>query len=342
MTMKGVVFLGDSEVEVRDFPTPEPGPGQVVIQMKVGGLCGSDLHKYHSSREWAASREGMISGHEPAGVVSEVGANVDNVSMGDRVCVYHRTGCGYCVQCVSGTPAHCPTGGAFGRTQDGSHADYMVTEARYCMPLPDSLSFAVGTQLACTAGTAFAAAQKIPGHAGDHYVVFGLGPVGMTALLMGRAMGFETIGVDIQPCRLELASRIGQGTVIDASKQDPVEAIRDLTGGKGARGVVECSGSDKGRTQATSVAGRKATVVYVGSGAQDLKVRIGDIIGKDLTIRGNSVYPVSSYYEAVDFLQSHDVPLDEMVTHRYRIDQAVEAYNTFDAGRTGKVAFEWD
>ena len=340
--MKGVVFLGDSEVEVRDFPTPEPGPGQVVIQMKVGGLCGSDLHKYHSSREWAASREGMISGHEPAGVVSEVGANVDNVSMGDRVCVYHRTGCGYCVQCVSGTPAHCPTGGAFGRTQDGSHADYMVTEARYCMPLPDSLSFAVGTQLACTAGTAFAAAQKIPGHAGDHYVVFGLGPVGMTALLMGRAMGFETIGVDIQPYRLELASRIGQGTVIDASKQDPVEAIRDLTGGKGARGVVECSGSDKGRTQATSVAGRKATVVYVGSGAQDLKVRIGDIIGKDLTIRGNSVYPVSSYYEAVDFLQSHDVPLDEMVTHRYRIDQAVEAYNTFDAGRTGKVAFEWD
>ena len=340
--MKGVVFLGDSEVEVRDFPTPEPGAGQVVIQMKVGGLCGSDLHKYHSSREWAAGREGMISGHEPAGVVAAVGSNVDNVSEGDRVCVYHRTGCGYCVECVSGTPAHCPKGGAFGRTQDGSHADYMLTEARFCLPLPESLSFEVGTQLACTAGTAFAAARKIPGHAGDPYVVFGLGPVGMTALLMGRAMGLEAIGVDIQPYRLELAARIGQGTVIDASNQDPVEVIRNLTGGRGARGVVECSGSDKGRTQAASVAGRKATVVYVGSGAQNLSVRIGDIIGKDLTIRGNSVYPVGAYYEAVDFLESHNVPLDEMVTHRYRIDQAVEAYETFDTGMTGKAVFEWD
>jgi threonine dehydrogenase-like Zn-dependent dehydrogenase len=218
----------------------------------------------------------------------------------------------------------------------------MLTEARFCLPLPESLSFEVGTQLACTAGTAFAAARKIPGHAGDPYVVFGLGPVGMTALLMGRAMGLEAIGVDIQPYRLELAARIGQGTVIDASTQDPVEVIRDLTGGRGARGVVECSGSDRGRTQAASVAGRKATVVYVGSGAQNLSVRIGDIIGKDLTIRGNSVYPVGAYYEAVDFLESHDVPLDEMVTHRYRIDQAVEAYGTFDTGLTGKAVFEWD
>ena len=340
--MKGVVFLGDSEVEVRDFPTPEPGPGQVVIQMKVGGLCGSDLHKYHNNRVWAAEREGMISGHEPAGVVAEVGANVENVSVGDRVCVYHRVGCSYCVECVSGTPAHCPTGGSFGRTQDGSHADYMLTEARYCLPLPEFLSFAVGTQLACTAGTAFAAAGKVTGRAGDPYVVFGLGPVGLTALLMGRAMGYETIEVDIQPYRLELAARIGQGTVIDASKQDPVEAIGDLTGGKGARGVVECSGSDKARTQATSVAGRKATVVYVGSGAQNLTVRVGDIIGKDLTIRGNSVYPVGAYYQAVEFLASHDVPLDEMVTHRYKIEQAVEAFKTFDNGETGKAVFVWD
>ena len=83
-------------------------------------------------------------------------------------------------------------------------------------------------------------------------------------------------------------------------------------------------------------------LVYVGSGAQDLKVRVGDIIGKDLTIRGNSVYPVGAYYQAVEFLASHDVPLDEMVTHRYKIDQAVEAFKTFDTGETGKAVFEWD
>ena len=339
--MRGGVSLGESEGEVRDFPDPEPGHGQVVVEMKVGGLCGSDLHKYHNTREWAESREGMISGHEPTGVVAEVGAGVVNVKVGDRVCVYHRVGCGHCVECASGTPAHCPTGGAFGRTQDGSHADYMLTESRYCLPLPESLSFEVGTQLACTAGTAFAGASKISANAGDWYVVFGLGPVGMTALLTGQGMGYRTIGVDVQAYRVDLAKRVGNGAVIDASQEDPVEAIRELTGGKGAAGVVECSGNGKARFQAAQVAGRKGTVVYVGAGASDLAINIGDLIGKDITIRGNSVYPVGAYYEAVEFLQRNEVPLDDIVTHRYTIDQAVEAFRTFDAGETGKVVFEW-
>ena len=90
--MKGVVYLGDSEVEVREIAKPDPGPTEVVIEMKVGGLCGSDLHKYHSSRAWAQEREGMIAGHEPTGVVAELGRDVKNLSVGDRVCVYHSVG----------------------------------------------------------------------------------------------------------------------------------------------------------------------------------------------------------------------------------------------------------
>ena len=134
--MKGVVYLGDSEVEVRDFPQPQPGPGQVVVEMKAAGLCGSDLHKYHSSRAWAEARNGMISGHEPTGIIAEVGPDVDHLSVGDRVCVYHRVGCGHCKDCRSGNAAFCAEErGAFGRTQDGSHADYMLTDARL-LPAP--------------------------------------------------------------------------------------------------------------------------------------------------------------------------------------------------------------
>lgn len=88
--MKGVVYLGESAVEVRDFTRPEPGPGQVVIESKVAGLCGSDLYKYHSSRAWAQARQSMISGHEPTGVVAAVGPNVDHPAVGDRVCVYKK------------------------------------------------------------------------------------------------------------------------------------------------------------------------------------------------------------------------------------------------------------
>ncbi len=247
--MKGVVYLGNSKVEVRDFPRPEPGLGQVVTEMKVAGLCGSDLHKYHSSQKWARGRKGMISGHEPTGVVAEVGLNVEHISVGDRIAVYHRVGCGRCADCMSGNDAFCYTSGAFGRTQDGSHADYMLADARHCLPLPDDISFAVGTQLACTAGTAFSALSKIPAHSGDTLVVFGLGPVGLAALLMGMGMGYRGIGVEIQPYRIKLAQQVGQGDVINAEEDDPVTVIKELSGGKGCGGVIECSGSPIARKQ---------------------------------------------------------------------------------------------
>ena len=341
--MKGVVYLGESEVEVRDFSQPEAGPGQVVVEMKVAGLCGSDLHKYHSSREWANERRGMISGHEPAGVVAEVGPNVEHLSVGDRVCVYHRTGCGHCMDCRSGYAAFCDDiRGAFGRTQDGSHADYMVTDAHYCLPLPDELSFGVATQLACTAGTSYSALKKVPAHSGDTLVVFGLGPVGLSGLLLGIGLGYNGIGVDVHPYRIELAKKVGKGIVIDAQENDPVEAIRDLTGGKGVGGVLECSGNAIARRQAASVASRGATVVYVGAGNSELGINFGDLLSKDLTIKGNSVYSMASYYDEVEFLLKHSVPLDDIITHRFNIDQAVEAFSLFDTGETGKVVFEWE
>ena len=339
--MKGIVYLGDSEVEVRDFRKPEPGPGQVVVQMKAAGLCGSDLHKYHNSRAWAEERRGMISGHEPSGVVAEIGPGVTHLSVGDRVCVYHSLGCGHCQTCLSGEPVFCADEGAFGRTCDGSHADFMATDARYCLPLPDAFSFAVGTQLACTAGTAFAAVKKVLPHPGDALVVFGLGPVGMSALLMAGAMGYRTIGVDVNPHRIALAKRLGNDDVVDIRKDDPVQAIMDITRGNGAAGVVECSGNGTARTQAAAVAARRGTVVYVGAGAKEISLAPTHVMLKELTIRGNAVYSRGAYFEAVAFLQTHYVPLDELVTHRFGIDQAVEAFALFDRGDTGKVIFEW-
>ena len=341
--MKGVVYLGEGEVEVREFPRPEPGPRQVVVEMRAAGLCGSDLHKYHSSREWAEERNGMISGHEPAGVVAEVGAEFDDLSIGDRVVVYHRTGCGDCAHCRAGNAASCEVdGGAFGRTQDGSHADYMLTDARYCLPLSDDLSFAVGAQLACTAGTSFSALRKIPAEAGDTLVVFGLGPVGLSGLLLGSAMGYRAIGVDLHPYRVELAGKVGVGPVVDAQMNDPIKAIRDLTDGNGAAGVLECSGNPIARKQAASVAGRGTTVVYVGHSGPEISISFADVLRNDLTIRGNSVYTMASYRDEVEFLLKNPVPLDDIVTHRFRIEKGREAFSLFDSSATGKVVFEWD
>ena len=207
--------------------------------------------------------------------------------------------------------------------------------------MPDDISFAVATQLACTAGTSFSALRKVPAHSGDTLVVFGLGPVGLSALLMGIGMGYRGIGVDVRPYRIELAKKVGKGLVINAQENDPVEAILDLTGGKGVGGVLECSGSSAARRQAASVAGRGATIVYVGAGGPELTVNFDDVLQKDLTLRSNSVYTMASYYDEIEFLREHPVPLDEIITHRFGIEQAVEAFSLFDTGETGKVIFEW-
>lgn len=340
--MKGVVYLGDGEVAVREFEKPRPGPGQVLIRMKAAGLCGSDLHKYHMSREMAEARNGMIAGHEPTGVVAELGEGVDTVSEGDRVCVYHSLGCGHCPTCVAGEPVFCEHEGAFGRTQDGCHADFMLTDARWCQPLPDDLSFAVGAQLACTACTGFAALRKLPMMAGETLVVFGLGPVGMSALLMGMAMGYRCVGVDVNPYRIDLAKRLGCGDVVSAAEADPVTAVMDLTGGTGAQGVLECSGNAKARTQTAALAARHGTVVLVGAGAPEITFAFTDILRKALTIRGNAVFSMAGYFDTVAFVQNNAVPLDDLVTHRFGIEQGVAAFQTFETGNTGKVIFEWE
>lgn len=339
--MKGTVYLGESEVEVREFPKPVPGPGEILVEMKSAGLCGSDLHKYHKDRAWAEERKGMISGHEPAGVVVELGPEVCNISIGDRVSVYHSLGCGHCRYCLSGEPVFCADEGAFGRTRDGCHADFMLAPARHCFPLPDEFSFDVGAMLACSACTPFAALQKLPIQAGETVAVFGLGPVGLTGLLMAQAIGCRCVGVEVNAYRIDLAKRLGCELLVDAQRNDAPQAIMDLTDSQGANGILECSGSPVARRQAAAAAAKHAHIIMVGAGGDDVSLDQLDLLRKELTIRGNAVFSMRDYFKAIEFLKRHHVPLDDMVTHRFRIEQAPEAFALFDSGDTGKVVFEW-
>ena len=340
--MKGAVYLGECQVAVRELPKPTPGPGEVLVAMRAAGLCGSDLHKYRNSREWAADRHGMIAGHEPAGVVAELDRVVDRVSVGDRVSVYHSLGCGHCRDCLAGEPVFCAHEGAFGRTRDGCHADYMAAPARCCLPLPDEFSFAVGAMLACTALTAYASVHKVSHLAGGTLAVFGLGPVGLTAVLMAQAKGWRMIGVEVVPYRLALAERLGAESVVDGAQADPVEAIRDLTDGYGASAVLECSGSAVARGQTVHAAAKRGMIVLVGAGSDEIALDQWPVLRHELTLRGNAVFPMPAYFDAIRFLRAHPVPLDDLVTHRFGVEQSPEAFAVFNTAQTGKVILEWD
>ncbi len=338
--MRGVVFPGDRRAEVREFPDPVPGPGEVVVRMKASGLCGSDLHLYRQTSEQRAGND-TIPGHEPSGIVESLGEGVRHVKVGDRVSVYHYRGCGHCKQCLAGNVMWCPERRGYGGPIHGADADLLLTDERNCMPLPESLSFASGALMACAAGTAFSSMTKLAVSGRDTVLIMGQGPVGLCGMLVAKAMGGRVIGVDPIAERRTLALELGADEAIDPTGIEIRQAIRDLTDGEGADAAFETSGSAAGQNGAVDCLRLGGRAVFVGLGARDKTLNPSQFIGRQLTLMGSFVLPIYMYYELVDLIVKHELPLDKMVTHRFVLERAPEAFALFDQGRTGKVILEW-
>ena len=243
--MKGVVFLGDRQLEIRKFDDPTPGPDEVVLELKASGMCGSDLHFYRAKDGPATLGlvidSPKIGGHEPCGVVAAVGAEVEHLAVGDRVMNHHYSGCGSCSDCQAGWQQLCGDGFVvYGATANGAHAPYMAAKADTMVPLPDELSFASGAAISCGTGTAFSALARMGLAAGETIAVFGLGPVGLSAALFAGHMGARVIAIDLSSERLALAAQAGANELIDSSVVDAVEAVMEFTHGRGADGRVWC------------------------------------------------------------------------------------------------------
>lgn len=338
--MKGVVFLGECKCEVREFPDPVPGPGQVRVKMMATGICGSDMRAYPVTREQANERGDRIPGHEPCGIVDLLGDGVNRIKEGDRVTVYHYKGCGHCADCAAGDLMWCNRTKAYGAHMHGSHADFVVADERNCVPLPDGLSFIDGAFTSCPAGTAYCSMQKLQVKAGDSVAVFGLGPVGLSGVLLAKAKGCRVIGVDIVQDRVALAKQVGADAAVNARREDAVEAIRDFTGGYGATAAFEASGSLEGRENLGACLGRRGRGVLVGTGSSEKFLDPNQIKSKQLTLIGSFVLPLWMTWEMVDFLDAQSLSFEGAVTHRFPLEKADEAYATFAAGKSGKVIFE--
>ena len=340
--MKGAVFVGDRRMEVRDFPKPEPGPGEVVLKMKASGLCGSDLMRYRLPAS-ELTEPLRVAGHEPCGVVAEVGPGVTSVQVGDRVMMHHYTGCNACSMCRIGYTQMCLVHHEiYGATKDGGHQDYLLCPASTCVKMPDSLPFDQGAAVACGTGTAFHAVKRLGVAGVDTVAVFGQGPVGASAAMFAKAMGARVIAVDVIAERLALAAELGADVVIDASDTDAEAAIRDLTDGEGADATLDATGIPEVRRNALDSVRYWGRVCFVGEG-NPTSFNVSDqIIHKQLTIYGSWTFSLSGLAEAANFVVDRAVPLGRLITHRYSLDQAVEAYALFDTGATGKPVIVWE
>jgi threonine dehydrogenase-like Zn-dependent dehydrogenase len=333
----GLVFLGERHVELSEFPDPVPGPHEVVVEIKASGLCGSDLHQYR-----ADSPSQCIGGHEPSGVVCAVGGGVDPLfaAIGDRVTLLHYAGCTVCDQCRAGWFQLCEkTTVRYGADAHGSHAAYMLVPAATLVALPGDVSFEAGAAIGCGTGTAWGALRRLGDMGGTTLTVFGQGPVGLSATMLATALGAEVIAVDISETRLRNAQRFGAAYTIDAAQTNVEEAITELTNGQGVPHVLETSGSSQAATSALASLSTWGRACFVGLGGPPVQFAVGAMLRKQPTIMTSWTLSIVELSRCVDFVARHQLPVDDLFTHRWRLDEAAEAYAEFDRQDSGKGVF---
>ena len=341
--MQGLVFLGDRRVELREFPDPNPGPGQVVVRMRAAGVCGSDLKPYRSSAEELGERTSVICGHEPCGVVEEVGAGTRNLRRGDRVMVHHYSGCGRCGHCKTGWAQLCQNGmKLYGSTAHGCNADFQLVEDYMCVPMPDSLTFEEGAACSCGTGTAYQALKRLDVSGRDTLAVFGQGPVGLSATLLGVAMGARVIAVDPVSERRALATRLGAAEVIDPDNLGPIDAVYELTHGIGADASLDATGIGEVRAAAVRSTRTWGRACLVGEGGTVTFEPTPDIIHRQLTLLGSWTFSTVILEEIGHYVVDRGIRLGDLITHRFALEDAAEAFELFDSATTGKPAFVWD
>src|ERR1700740_2617455 len=326
--MRGVVFKGGREIELMEFPDPTPEPGEVVVEMKASGMCGSDLHQYRRPKSGGESIGGLpvnpnpvIGGHEPCGIVAAIGPGVSEkmARIGQRVMVHHYKGCTVCEHCRSGWSQLCQEEPVlvYGNNANGGHARYLKVPAFTLVPLDDALSFAAGAAISCGTGTAYGALRRLNISGNETIALFGQGPVGLSATQLAAAMGARVIALDVSPERLARAKEFGAWATVNPRSNDPVGAIKDLTHG-GVVLTLDTSSQPEGRIAAVRSAKVWGTVCFVGEG-NNVTIDVSpDMLRKQLTIVASWTFSWQGQQECAQFCGDPGIDGDPLFTHQWR------------------------
>ncbi len=346
--MQAAYLPGNSTVELRSVPVPVPGHGEVLLRVKASTICGSDIRCiYHEHLGKGPERyQGVIAGHEPCGQIVETGPGCRRFKTGDRVIVYHISGCGVCNDCRRGYMISCTSEKyrrAYGWQRDGGMAGYMVAEEKDLIALPDQLSYADGAQVACGFGTVYEGIEKI-GISGDHAVLItGLGPVGLAAAALSRKLGAQRIiGIDVVEERLKLAADLGLCDDTLMSGPDNVDQVKALTGGHGVERVLDCSANAAARATAIRATRKWGKMVFIGEGGTFQINPSPDMIHDQKTLYGSWVTSTWLMEELTERLVRWNLHPAEIITHRFELDEAADAYALMASGKCGKVAVCFD
>lgn len=345
--MRAVTFHAPGDLRVGDVDEPEAGPRELKLRMHATATCGTDVKIFKHGHHRLDPPQ--IIGHELAGEVVTVGAEVTGFTVGDRLQVIAAVPCGDCWACVSGAMTVCPHQTSMGYQYPGGFAEHMIVPEQVLKvdgvnPIPEGLSYAeasVTEPLAC----ALNAQELARVGQGDTVVVMGAGPIGCLHVRLARSRGAaRVILIDINTERLALsADRVEPDAAIDGSREDVVERVRELTDGRGADVVITAAPSGQAQEQAIEMAAPQGRISFFGGLPKDapfIRCDSNIVHYRELSLIGANGSSPAHNRRALDLIASGAVPVDDLITHRLPLERVLEAIDVVTSGAAIKVVVE--
>jgi alcohol dehydrogenase len=350
-TMRAAVLRGPGDLRVERVPKPAPGAGEALIRVTLTTICGTDVHILKG--EYPVE-PGLVIGHEPVGIIEELGPGVTGYEVGERVLVGAITPCGQCHACLTGHLSQCGHGSGyealggwrFGNTINGAQAEYLVVPAAQAnlARIPDDVTDEQAVLLADIASTGFSGAESGGVRLGDSVAVFAQGPIGLCATAGAKLMGATLIiGVDTDPGRREIALRMGADVALDPTEVDVVAEIKRLTGGIGVDVAIEALGLQQTFESALRALRPGGTLSSLGVYSGKLEMPYDAFaagLGDHRIVTTLCPGGKDRMERLLRLVQSGRFDPLPLITHRMKLDDIVEAYSLFAERREGvlKVA----
>jgi (R,R)-butanediol dehydrogenase/meso-butanediol dehydrogenase/diacetyl reductase len=318
--MRAAVYYGPRDLRLETVPEPAPGPGDVKLRVFYNGICGSDLHEYYDGpvttrttpHPLTGVKNPVILGHELSGEVVSCGAGVDDLTPGDVVAVEPLETCGCCAWCAAGQYNHCPVLALHGYNRSGGGlAEYTVVRRVMAHRLPAGMTPMQGALIEPLA-VAWHTANRCRLEAGQTVAIHGAGPIGIGVCLTLKARGVDVIAVDPSPLRRAVLRRLGAGVTLDPNDGDPIAAIRDLTGGRGAHASVDAAGVPSAFHAAVHGTRVDGTVVVVAIHHVPVVIPPFDLLMPEVHITGVAM-SAHAFPSVIDAMARGDYPMDDWV-----------------------------
>jgi 2-desacetyl-2-hydroxyethyl bacteriochlorophyllide A dehydrogenase len=340
--MKAIVKFakGYGNLEIREIPKPQIKENDVLIEIKAAGVCGSDLQHYEVGDHLTIP---VVLGHEFSGVVAEIGSGVRGWNLGDRVVSEtHAHVCYECQLCKAGDYHLCKERKGFGSSVNGAFTQYLAVPSRLLHRIPDNITYPEATLLQPAADIVHAVITNTNLKPGNIVVVIGPGPMGLLTVEVSRAIGAGrviVVGLDVDQERMEIAKKVGADLIINGSKENVVERVREVTDGRGADVIFEVSGVKTAFLQALEILGRKGQLTIIGVPTEPVEIVPQTLQNAEQTIKGSYLSNWLDYERAIQLTKADRLQLKPLLSDVLPITEWKKGFNLALAKKACKVVF---